>query len=644
MDQRTGWTLRVDLPVVNVNASSCELPPGLPVVKGGADAGRIARKRKVEYLEYQRQRVKQMLARKRKVEYLDYQRQQVKQMPNINLGDIPDHVGANELDSELQEANSSLRPPNPIEDPQRKRKERNEPEETVTAEFNIQYKEASERRSVVSKFHDLVLAHKEERLYKQDDPKTIKVFDHASEKLKFLWKNLCNNHIGSVPGVEVGDVFQSRKLLSIIGLHRPLQAGIYYLRPEETGHMVPLATSIVVSGGYEDNIDNGDVIIYAGQGGKDHHGSKKQVYDQELTPGNAALWNSWRKKQPVRLIRSCEELPCGYRYDGLYNVEHSWSEKGRAGYRVYKFKLRRKRDQPPLVSHIVRFRGSSHGKKTSVIKEDIAEGRHTFSIPVVNSVDNVYSIDDFKYLLTVEYPYWLPKPRLPEGCCCIGGCTDAGNCLCARRNGGEFPYRANGTLVKAKTVVYECGPKCRCPPTCTNRVAQHRLKHKIEIFRTPRKDWGVRTLDFIQAGAFIAEYTGNLCRSRNTSMHKFIFPISSIPMEGNSGDLRGVVDDELVSASPFQLVEDKGFKVDASRSGNASRFMRRSSRPNIFVQYVLHDHHEKDIPHVMLFALENIAPQLELSISSSAEQRVHSQPFQEARSMSKAWINNRFSK
>jgi len=71
-------------------------------------------------------------------------------MLNINLGDIPDHVGANELDSELQEANSSLRPPNPIEDPQRKRKERNEPEETVTAEFNIQYKEASERRSVVS--------------------------------------------------------------------------------------------------------------------------------------------------------------------------------------------------------------------------------------------------------------------------------------------------------------------------------------------------------------------------------------------------------------------------------------------------------------------------------------------------------------
>jgi hypothetical protein len=124
MDQRTGWNLRVDLPVVTVNASSCELPPELHVVKGGADAGRIARKRMVEYLDYKRQRVKQMLARKRKVEYLDYQRQQVKQMLNINLGDIHDHVGANELDSELQEANSSLRRPNRTEDPQSKRKER----------------------------------------------------------------------------------------------------------------------------------------------------------------------------------------------------------------------------------------------------------------------------------------------------------------------------------------------------------------------------------------------------------------------------------------------------------------------------------------------------------------------------------------
>ena len=287
-------------------------------------------------------------------------------------------------------------------------------------------------------FHALVqrLAHKQETMEPEENTKTKKVFQEASDKLKSHWQNLCSNHVGSVPGVEVGDVFQSRRLLSNIGLHKSLQAGIYYRKPDQTSHMVLLATNIIFYGGYEDNIDNGDVIIYSGQSGNDHDSSKKKIYDQQLTPGNEALRNSWIKKQPIRLIHSCEEFPCGYRYDGLYNVEKFWSETGRAGYLVYKFKLRRKQDQPPLVSHIVLFRGSSHGKKTNVIKEDIGEGQHKFCICVVNSVDNAHNLDDFKYLLTVQYPDWLPKPELLEGCRCTAGCTDAENCLCARRNKG----------------------------------------------------------------------------------------------------------------------------------------------------------------------------------------------------------------
>ena len=70
------------------------------------------------------------------------------------------------------------------------------------------------------------------------------------------------------------------------------------------------------------------------------------------------------------------------------------------------------------------------------------------------------------------------------------------------------------------------------------------------------------------------------------------------------------MDNDVISASPFQLVEDVAFKVDASSSVNGSRFVHRSSRPKIFSQYVLHDQNEKRIPHVMLFSLENISPHL----------------------------------
>jgi len=32
----------------------------------------------------------------------------------------------------------------------------------------------------------------------------------------------------------------------MIGLHRPIQGAIYYLKPEEIGYMVPLATGITM--------------------------------------------------------------------------------------------------------------------------------------------------------------------------------------------------------------------------------------------------------------------------------------------------------------------------------------------------------------------------------------------------------------
>ena len=73
------------------------------------------------------------------------------------------------------------------EDPPPKSKRRKEPEEILTSKFNskkmrdVSYKEAHERRSVVSKFQDLVerLVHKKERLEKEDGRQTIKMFAYA---------------------------------------------------------------------------------------------------------------------------------------------------------------------------------------------------------------------------------------------------------------------------------------------------------------------------------------------------------------------------------------------------------------------------------------------------------------------------------
>ena len=99
---------------------------------------------------------------------------------------------------------------------------------------------------------------------------------------------------GHVPGFPVGSHFARRSDPRASGVHRPPQAGI-------SGSAAEGADSIVVSGGYEDDQDDGDVIIYTGQGGNDP-ATGKQVADQELKRGNLALARSSDSGLPVQVI------------------------------------------------------------------------------------------------------------------------------------------------------------------------------------------------------------------------------------------------------------------------------------------------------------------------------------------------------
>ncbi|KAJ6420941.1 hypothetical protein OIU84_028344 [Salix udensis] len=69
-------------------------------------------------------------------------------------------------------------------------------------------------------------------------------------------------------------------------------AGIDYLPASQSSNREPIATSIIVSGGYEDDEDAGDVIIYTGHGGQDK--LNRQCEHQKLEGGNLALERSMR--------------------------------------------------------------------------------------------------------------------------------------------------------------------------------------------------------------------------------------------------------------------------------------------------------------------------------------------------------------
>lgn len=124
--------------------------------------------------------------------------------------------------------------------------------------------------------------------------------------------------------------------MSAAGVHRPRLAGI-------SGSESEGADSIVLSGGYEDDQDLGDEIIYTGHGGRDSE-TGKQVAHQQLTRSNLALIKNQLQGLPVRVIRgaslSSNYAPqIGYRYDGLYGVAEYWQERGKAGYYVWRYRL-----------------------------------------------------------------------------------------------------------------------------------------------------------------------------------------------------------------------------------------------------------------------------------------------------------------
>lgn len=158
-------------------------------------------------------------------------------------------------------------------------------------------------------------------------------------------------------GVRVGQAFWSRAELSVCGMHFPPVAGIDTATVNTAGEQVlKVATSLVVGGNYEDNSDasaKAGEIVYTGSGGCDLLGNKKQVADQTLdTPVNRALANCVAVKTPVRLVRKnkCAASYSGnvFMYDGLWDVVEHWDEKGVSGFKVIKYRLRRREGQPSL--------------------------------------------------------------------------------------------------------------------------------------------------------------------------------------------------------------------------------------------------------------------------------------------------------
>ncbi|KAL3650849.1 hypothetical protein CASFOL_007252 [Castilleja foliolosa] len=419
--------------------------------------------------------------------------------------------------------------------------------------------------------------------------------------------------LGSVPGVEVGDEFQYRTELAVVGIHRLYQAGIDSMK---LSNDLLVATSIVSSGAYTDDVENADVLVYSGQGGNVVGKQKEKPEDQKLERGNLALKNSIDAETPVRVIRGWKEKAIDpldpkpkmfttYVYDGLYTVKKYWTEKGPHGKQVFMFELRRNPGQPELAWKELK-KTKKAMSRPGVCVTDISGGKEAIAICAVNTIDDDKP-PQFNYISKMMYPNWY-NPTPPSGCDCTGRCSSSRKCKCAARNDGEIPYNHNGALVETNDLVYECGPNCKCPPSCYNRVSQRGIRLQLDIFKTESRGWGVRALTSIPSGSFICEYAGELLKDseaeRRVGNDEYLFDIGQ-----NLSDLLKPGDQALSA----ELVEEEGFTIDACQYGNIGRFINNSCSPNLYAQNVIYDHDDLKMPHIMLFAVENIPPLQELT-------------------------------
>ncbi|XP_058169246.1 mediator of DNA damage checkpoint protein 1 [Anopheles ziemanni] len=246
-----------------------------------------------------------------------------------------------------------------------------------------------------------------------------------------------------------------------------------------------------------------------------------------------------------------------------------------------------------IAANVKMFSLGKNTKETRILCSDISNGREYYPVQVVHTAgrnDRQQTVPTFKYIQKSVQLECRIDTNLSDMivCTCKDSCasTDS-SCLCSERTW----YTEEGRLVNdfdflEPPTIVECGDLCDCnQQLCRNRVVQRGLRVPLQLFYSPGKAWGVRTLVPIPKGTFLVEYVGEL------------------------------LTDDVANQRPddtyfFDL--NSGFCIDANAYGNVSRFFNHSCDPNVSPVSVFYEHQDKRFPKVAMFACRDIKAQEEI--------------------------------
>lgn len=205
--------------------------------------------------------------------------------------------------------------------------------------------------------------------------------------------------------------------------------------------------------------------------------------------------------------------PCGRRLRDMYEM-HKYLRMTNSKLNVDNFTF------DPLIHCLAEYVIDSYVMK----KADLSGGIEKMPVQLINCYDT-----------TTPPPCVYSAKRIPTegvdlstdsgflcGCDCTDDCLDKTKCACwqltlqgAKYGNPDTPIQEVGYEYKrlnepVPTGIYECNAQCKCKSSCLNRVVQHPLQLKLQVFKTVNRGWGLRCLNDVPRGSFICCYAGNL--------------------------------------------------------------------------------------------------------------------------------------
>ncbi|KAK3555456.1 hypothetical protein QTP86_016095 [Hemibagrus guttatus] len=269
--------------------------------------------------------------------------------------------------------------------------------------------------------------------------------------------------------------------------------------------------------------------------------------------------------------------------------------------------------------------GQGHTSGEKLLNRDISRGYERVPVPCVNAVDGEPCPNDYKYVpdSCVTSPINIDKNITHlQYCVCKDDCSSA-SCMCGQLSlrcwydkfvlfyEGSSSQHVLCSLLPEHLIyltpltcrvlsqesrllpefcseeppfIFECNHACSCWRTCKNRVVQNGLRIRLQLFRTQKMGWGVRTLQDIPRGTFVCEYVGEIISDAEADVREIDSYLFSL--DSKVGDM---------------------YCIDARFYGNISRFINHHCEPNLFPCRVFTSHQDLRFPHIAFFASKNIS-------------------------------------